>query len=970
MKLQNTTSLPSKSKSSNVSEATSINIDVANDLLTTPYIPELFQPLQLEAEQKLAVLLRGNYTKTLHDDFVECYIRTVAKILNPVLIQRFSAFRLIANPLWRPSNCEPGVAANNSPRVMLDAYIEWEKEQDLLATTGPYPELSRLLSITLANWHDLVTEILTRTELHKLEIADMLVGNSGDLQVLTGASFGISDPHNNGRTAAILSFGQHKLVYKPRSLQPELFFASLLNKVSERACGLSNYQTKILSFEDYGFMEFVEHDPCSNVEGVEHYFIRFGVLTAVAHALGCCDLHHENIIASGQYPIVVDAEPLFRARLGLSDFGENRLEFERSLSIDGLDARESILELGILPMRLQSMLRNKSEESTGEYEIGGLAPYLQTPRKDLLPCGIGSDDLQFSYHDVIAEYFPNLPHINGKAQFAADYTEFIIQGFEASHRYICANKSSLLVTQSLPFTAQHIPIRLLARPTMDYSNFLGRSYAPELLTSTQQRKEFIKSDLEIATGLRFDAIADAIPLEVESMFNGDIPKFELKANGCGCCLKLHATPYEAVQQRISELDNFDCNLQSGAIKEALALRHDQLIESREHNSVERHSLNFVQAIVDSAQDFNGTKQWVYASYLPGLGSTMNHADLESLYEGAAGTAIIVAEAGRVANNNEWQKLAANVFQPLLKGATPKSINRTGGLGRGLGGLVYSLIRVGVACDRDDLIKLAGTYLEKYGAKLAIEPGLDEMLYGRAGLLLACLSYLKHKQSSKVEKVAALAANKLIDKAQAYKSGVAWPLSSRQAMSNVSHGNSGIAMALARWANYSGQTQAADFALSALRADDEFWHEHENGWIDARAIGTSPLLETNWAWCNGRAGGMLARAAIADSLSEQSPLQYFDLALSANSTDVLEDMHPGLCCGTPGVYDALEAVQRKIENDKLSKHLDKATTLIQSKALASHYSTQMPSLFSGSGGLAFSLLRTAFPEQIEPILWFN
>jgi hypothetical protein len=77
---------------------------------------------------------------------------------------------------------------------------------------------------------------------------------------------------------------------------------------------------------------------------VQRAYARYGALAAVAHALRTCDLHHENVIVDGEHPLVIDAEPLFRARLAVSPQGEARLAFERNLSLQGLDVREPVLE--------------------------------------------------------------------------------------------------------------------------------------------------------------------------------------------------------------------------------------------------------------------------------------------------------------------------------------------------------------------------------------------------------------------------------------------------------------------------------------------------------------------------------------------------------------------------------------------------------------------------------------------------
>ena len=41
---------------------------------------------------------------------------------------------------------------------------------------------------------------------------------------------------------------------------------------------------------------------------VEHYYFRMGIHLFLGYALGATDLHGENIIAHGEYPVIIDME--------------------------------------------------------------------------------------------------------------------------------------------------------------------------------------------------------------------------------------------------------------------------------------------------------------------------------------------------------------------------------------------------------------------------------------------------------------------------------------------------------------------------------------------------------------------------------------------------------------------------------------------------------------------------------------
>src|SRR5262249_50724185 len=156
-------------------------------------------------------------------------------------------------------------------------------------------------------------------------------------------------------------------------------------------------------------------------------------------AVGACDLHHENVIVTGEHPVVIDAEPLFRARLATSERGDTRLKIEQNLSLADLDVRESVLELGLLPMAMQVPSEGAPDGETQrirEVEIGALCAYAASPLTELLPCALGTDDIQMRAHEVAATSFPNLPRRGGAACLPQDYVDDIVSGFEAAHEHM------------------------------------------------------------------------------------------------------------------------------------------------------------------------------------------------------------------------------------------------------------------------------------------------------------------------------------------------------------------------------------------------------------------------------------------------------------------------------------------------------------------------------------------------------
>lgn len=958
---------------------TPIDIEAAKEMVQAPIIPDVVEPLVDAALRELNRLaprlpaIDGNVI----GDLLDHYRQILARVTNLVLVQRFASFQLVNNPLWRPRAAPPGSSPDGGPRGMLDAYVQWEEIERVLAPDGPYPELAELLAKAKQNWLESSSELLDRVQDRRADIAGLMRLPVASLGRLTGVQFGISDPHNHGRTVAILDFGGRQVVYKPRPLQAELAWNALVERVGHAVEGQAPYLPAIATFADYGFMEFVSHRDCEDEAAVERCYRRYGILTAVAHAVGACDLHHENVLVTGEYPVVIDCEPLFRARLATSALGGSRLKIEQNLSLAELDVRESVLELGLLPTIMQVALapeRGGGPEVMQEVEIGALCAYAAAPLTEVLPCALGTDNLQVRPYRVAASRFPNLPRLRGEPRHPKRYVEEIVSGFCAAHDYLSGMKAELTAAGGMLDGFSSCHIRMLARPTMDYMNVLSRSFSPEVLRASGARRKLIANDLHDVGRYRMDTVADLVPQEVESIVNGDIPFFSMESHGTSCQgARLFTSPIESAKARLNGMDEFDRVMQVAQIREQLLRRDEQIARSRpaspERVAIRKHAFEIVDGLASAAIDFEGAPCWVYASYAPGFSATMAHMDREALYEGAAGTALVVAEAAKLAGRSDWTQLAIRVFDPVLQQGKSKSALRGGGLARGLGGLVYALVRIARASGQDSLLHAAMGLVQEHGARLAEAGELDEVLYGRAGFLLALLALYRDLPDKTILETADHAAAILLDRASVMDAQASWPAAGSRQMPHASHGASGIAMALARWAALRGDARAAEIAVKALQHDDGFWIDAENGWADGRFLDLAMPERTNWSWCNGRSGAVLARLAVAEALGVPFGSERVERALSAGNSDVLTDISPGLCCGTAGAVDSLLAVCARHKHAQLQARVATAVELMATKSPGSHYLMLAGSLFSGTAGLAFALLRAAAPEDVESVLWF-
>ena len=67
--------------------------------------------------------------------------------------------------------------------------------------------------------------------------------------------------------------------------------------------------------DNYGWEACIDRAPCRTKEEVTRFYERTGILMFLFYLLGTNDIHGENIIASGEYPVAIDLENL----LGMPD---------------------------------------------------------------------------------------------------------------------------------------------------------------------------------------------------------------------------------------------------------------------------------------------------------------------------------------------------------------------------------------------------------------------------------------------------------------------------------------------------------------------------------------------------------------------------------------------------------------------------------------------------------------------------
>lgn len=118
----------------------------------------------------------------------------------------------------------------------------------------------------------------------------------------------VGDPHRNGQSVIKISLKNgSNIFYKPHSLKVTKIYYKIFSQISEN-CGLRKYDYQIMDMGEYGWEKEIDFRPCNKKEEIQRYYTRIGIHIMISYILDLQDLHYENLIAYGEYPIFIDIE--------------------------------------------------------------------------------------------------------------------------------------------------------------------------------------------------------------------------------------------------------------------------------------------------------------------------------------------------------------------------------------------------------------------------------------------------------------------------------------------------------------------------------------------------------------------------------------------------------------------------------------------------------------------------------------
>lgn len=865
-----------------------------------------------------------------------------------------------------------------APRESYAAFVRAQLAGGYRELGERWPVCLRLLAGEVQAWAAVCDEFLTRLERDYGAIRASFFDGAPAPGPLAALEATASDPHAGGRRVLGLVFASGaRLIYKPRPLDMEVLFNRSLAWMNQEAGAVLPRQrlTRLLPREDYGWMEWVEASPLA--PGEETLFHRrLGGLLALFRAMQGVDMHLENLVAAGSYPVFVDVECL------LHPSSLPFLEMDNpAASLDAELPRE-LFSLGILPFHSAGARDGRL------VDFGGIA-------RQADPRGVEVSVFRQSNSDwMVPDRAPQVRSTHHQPRRQEGWVDALAQAPALAAAYgetlawLLSRRDWLLSDAASPWQGLSAARgRHLARSTWTYGTLMEAALAPEAL------EDGIMFDLSfealyrnmplLAPGYRAMA-----PAERQDLRHLDVPRFGFRAgsrqllDAQGQALgEVHAwTPFQSMAARLQALTPEQVAVEAACLERVLtpyqppadgglATLGAQLLAQR--------------LILPS-----GRQLWL------GLG---NHGDGicvrplgPGLYDGSAGLALALAAAGRVQGCAATRAAAGGLLADLLtlfELAGPPGP----GYDRGMAGLLVAGLHVAELGGDEALAARLGA-LARCWAEILLQGGRQpgnqptDLLNGQAGLLLAWLHCQRRWPGEAAFLAAATqAGEQLLARARRTPLGLAWP-QGKHGLSGLSHGGSGYALALAALYRASGAGHWRAAAFAALAHEAALFVPEWGNWRDLRHFqGDDPgqCRQQGCSWCHGAPGIALARAALLRLLDgdlapgERGALeQELEVALATTCRVLAKDAGPpldDLCCGRAGGADILLECGRLLERPELMAlgHREAGRRAdpgrwrywFTGKELAG---TDL-SLFKGSAGQVYLQARLAALERVPCIL---
>ena len=905
-------------------------------------------------------------------------------------------------------------AGGESGRSVYLRFVENLFGGKYLEFLDEYSVLARLLAQAIDNWTAASGEFLRRYVRDREAIGAAILdgraaGRIGSLRT------GLSDPHNGGRSVMIVELEDgRKVVYKPKSLQITAAFHRLLDWLNERTeFPLDLKKTKLLDRGSHGWEEFVEHAPCADHDAVRRFYHRAGAILCLVYALDGTDFHAENMIARGEYPVLVDLETLLHPRITIPYAGE-RDGSARQLAFEKME--RSVLSTHLLPVWKQA--------PNGGYELGGIFVNDDLGKfRSRRFSAINSDAMSLKEQEIVVKPDRNAPALDGHKITIDAFLPDFCQGFQRMYEILLRHRDRLADPAGPLAGFRGVPVRLVFRATSLYAHLLTQGLNPKFLRDGADfALHFERLCLPVLEHEGRKKLWPLVRKELRDLQGMDIPCFTMPTDrkevkteaGKWSEALCESAPFERMLGKIRGLGMEDCRFQLSLIRGSMQARlagaaHTAVGAPEPVGETDAHrrptgetaciadGLNIAREIAERLraemiEAADGTRTWIASRLVHDRYQYMPVG--YDLYSGLGGIALFFAALAKVSGDPRYRMDALSTLRMIRQDVrrNGRNVLKQTGIG-GVAGFTSAIYAftvihrlIGAPELLDDALEMAALITDE-----TIEKDRRfDVIHGAAGAIFALVALHDAARSEDaLRRAAACAAHLLRHRAAAEDGRRVWKTDSfARPLCGFSHGASGIAAALLRLHERTGDPALAEAAHEALAYERGLFQPDKGGWPDLRYPDKGGQGLTD-AWCHGAAGIGLARLealrCVPRNAWEDEPYRTYRNDLEAAVSIVRNARWPAapdsVCCGNMGRLDFLLAVSVQFPGSRDFPSFADLPGVVRERAeaiiagyrhrgsfrFASHAEIESPGFFQGLAGIGYQLLRLLHPDQLSSVL---
>ncbi|HEX6087559.1 MAG TPA: type 2 lanthipeptide synthetase LanM family protein [Thermoanaerobaculia bacterium] len=839
-----------------------------------------------------------------------------------------------------------------------------------------YPVLARQLVQRMELWYESSAELLQR-----LAADAELFRDHGRVTDVYGA---LSDFHRGGRSVLIVVFESgYRIVYKPKPLAIEAAFQRLLGRVDFEP---AFRQVEVVDRGDYGWMEYVHPEACADDAALQRFLERQGGYLALLYVLDGTDFHHENLIAAGEHPMLIDLETLFQPTLNIPDLHD-------PASAPGAPLRSTVLRVNLLPERWWGSGATAGVDLSGLTASDGQV----TPRALPAVADAGRDTMRIEHRQLAIPAGENRVRVEGREVRAAEFVAPLERGFRRMYAWLMEHRDAFSAELDAFAGAE---MRLLFRNTMHYGTVWLESFHPHALGNALDRDRLFDGLWAVQPRRPFLATLNAC--EADDLHGGDIPLFVtdpasadvLHWKGTRFAGFFGESGLARSRRKLDALSRSDCEAQVAVIRDAFdALRISVpgiRRPSYELTPSARPAGDALLALARQAGDriveraFTDEREahWLTLDYRDPNGWQLVPAGPD-FYLGLTGVAFFLAHLGAAVDRglkpapHRYTEIARKaIFAQRRQLEADPTVIKEAGAFNGWGGIVYTLAHLGRLWNDDALLDEA----EQYARRMDVER--DQMLdviVGSAGAICSLAALAEVRPSAWLEERMRACGERLLAAAVPQSRGLGWPMpmAGNRALAGLSHGAAGIALALLRLYGRTGDVRFRDAALQGIEYERSLFDAAEENWpdlrvdpngVDAGEEGEHFML----AWCHGAPGIGLARIAGLPWLDDAEVRREIDVAVRSTLADGFGENH-SLCHGDLGNLELLFAAARVRGDAALEERAWSIAGGIADSIRERGWvfglpgSIETPGLMAGLAGIGYGLGRLARPDLFPDLL---